>query len=99
MRALAHRDVLSVLVEGGPTLHRAFWDAGIVDRVQVIEAPLELGEGSGRPSSIGIQIIPFTREHTTLGDRRAGDHVNLEADIIGKYAARLAELSRGPVAR
>jgi riboflavin synthase len=48
---------------------------------------------------LGIQIIPFTREHTTLADRRAGDRVNLEADIIGKYAARLAELSRGPVAR
>lgn len=47
---------------------------------------------------IGVQIIPFTREHTTLGDRHAGDAVNLEADIIGKYAARLAELSRGPVA-
>ena len=47
---------------------------------------------------IGLQIIPFTREHTTLGDRHAGDAVNLEADIIGKYAARLAELSRGPVA-
>lgn len=48
---------------------------------------------------LGIQIIPFTREHTTLADRRAEDRVNLEADIIGKYAARLAELSRGPVAR
>lgn len=47
---------------------------------------------------LGVQIIPFTREHTTLSDRRAGDAVNLEADIIGKYAARLAELSRGPVA-
>lgn len=48
---------------------------------------------------VGIQIIPFTRDHTTLVDRHAGDRVNLEADIIGKYAARLAELSRGPVAR
>jgi len=45
---------------------------------------------------LGIQIIPHTRAHTTLGDRVAGDRVNLEADIIGKYAARLAELSRGP---
>jgi len=50
-------------------------------------------------NDLGIQIIPFTREHTTLADRCAGDRVNLEADIIGKYAARLAELSRGPVAR
>ena len=41
----------------------------------------------------GVQIIPFTREHTTLADRVSGDAVNLEADIIGKYAARLADLS------
>ncbi|MBP8275014.1 MAG: riboflavin synthase [Acidobacteria bacterium] len=48
---------------------------------------------------LAIQIIPFTREHTTLGDRTTGDRVNLEADIIGKYTARLAELSRGPATR
>lgn len=48
-------------------------------------------------NSLGIQIIPHTRAHTNLADRRAGHRVNLEADIIGKYAARLAELSRGPV--
>lgn len=58
-----------------------------------------LRQGSGGQASLGVQIIPFTREHTTLADRHAGDRVNLEADIIGKYAARLAELSRGPVAR
>lgn len=44
--------------------------------------------------ALSIQIIPFTRAHTTLADRKAGDTVNLEADIIGKYTARLAELSR-----
>lgn len=59
-----------------------------------------LREGLGVfPSTLGIQIIPHTRAHTTLVDRVAGDRVNLEADIIGKYAARLAELSRGPAAR
>lgn len=47
----------------------------------------------------GIQIIPHTRAATTLADRRPGDHVNLEADIIGKYAARLAELSRATPGR
>jgi len=44
--------------------------------------------------SLGIQIVPHTRAHTNLGDRRVGDIVNLEADIIGKYAARLAQLAR-----
>lgn len=68
-----------------------------VDGISLTVARLR--QGSGGQASVGIQIIPFTCEHTTLADRRAGDRVNLEADIIGKYAARLAELSRGPVAR
>jgi riboflavin synthase len=33
-----------------------------------------------------VALIPFTLQHTTLGFRRAGDHVNLETDILGKYA-------------
>ena len=58
-----------------------------------------LSEGSGGQPSLGFQIVPHTRAHTNLADRQPGDRVNLEADIIGKHAARLAELSRGPVAR
>ena len=49
--------------------------------------------------ALSVQIIPFTREHTTLADRATGHTVNLEADIIGKYTARLAELSRGSSAQ
>jgi riboflavin synthase len=37
------------------------------------------------PGTIQISLIPFTLEHTTLGDRRPGDRVHLEADTIGKY--------------
>lgn len=32
-----------------------------------------------------IWIIPHTREITALRERKAGDAVNLEADILGKY--------------
>jgi diaminohydroxyphosphoribosylaminopyrimidine deaminase/5-amino-6-(5-phosphoribosylamino)uracil reductase len=42
---LAAREIVSVLVEGGPALHRAFWDADVVDRVQVIETSTVLGGG------------------------------------------------------
>jgi riboflavin synthase len=38
-----------------------------------------------------LQIIPYTRSHTTLGDLRAGDRVNLECDVLGKYVLRAAE--------
>jgi riboflavin synthase len=39
----------------------------------------------------GINIIPHTLTHTTLGARRAGDRVNLEVDLIARYVARLME--------
>ena len=38
--------------------------------------------------SFTIVIIPHTANVTTIGFKNAGDSVNLEADIIGKYVAR-----------
>lgn len=40
-----------------------------------------------------VQIIPYTWENTTLPRLKAGDLVNLECDIIGKYVVRVAELA------
>jgi len=37
--------------------------------------------------SFGVSIVDFTRRNTILADKKAGDTVNLEADIIGKYVA------------
>jgi riboflavin synthase len=37
------------------------------------------------PGTIQVSLIPFTLQHTTLGERRAGDPVHLEGDTIGKY--------------
>ncbi len=36
-------------------------------------------------------LIPHTLAHTTWGDVQAGDHVNIEVDMMARYAARLAE--------
>jgi riboflavin synthase len=46
-------------------------------------------------SSLEIMIIPFTWQHTNASSLRAGDRVNLECDMIGKYVARIAELAVG----
>ncbi|HEY8196264.1 MAG TPA: riboflavin synthase [Gemmatimonadales bacterium] len=43
---------------------------------------------------IQISLIPFTLQHTTLGERVVGDRVHLEADTIGKYVAALMEEQR-----
>ena len=39
-------------------------------------------------------IIPFTWSHTNLARLHAGERVNLEFDMVGKYVARAAELAR-----
>ena len=36
-----------------------------------------------------VSIIPFTLDHTAIGDLRVGDRVNLEGDLIGKYVRKL----------
>ena len=40
------------------------------------------------PDSFALAIIPHTWKHTTLSDRREGDAVNLEADMLARYVAR-----------
>ena len=46
--------------------------------------------------TFSVSIIPYTRDNTVFGTRRAGDAVNLEADIIAKYVERLATGTRLP---
>jgi riboflavin synthase len=40
-------------------------------------------------TAFSIAMIPHTAKLTTLGFKNAGDSVNLEVDIIGKYVERL----------
>jgi riboflavin synthase len=41
------------------------------------------------PASVQIALIPFTRQHTTLGTLRPGDRVHVEGDVLGKYVRHL----------
>jgi riboflavin synthase len=38
-----------------------------------------------------VQLVPYTLEHTNLKAAQAGDRVNLECDIVGKYVARACQ--------
>ena len=40
---------------------------------------------------VDIAIIPYTYDHTNVRDRKPGDAVNLEADILGKYIENYLE--------
>ena len=35
-----------------------------------------------------VALIPYTPSHTTLGERRVGDLVNVEIDLFGKYVRK-----------
>ena len=72
LRRLAVRNVLSLLVEGGPALQSAFLDAGLVDRIQWIRTPVRLKSG--------IEAFPFS----PAGDVRcaASREVVLGADVL-----------------
>jgi len=48
-------------------------------------------------TSFSVSIVGFTRDNTILTDRRIGDSVNLEADIIGKYVAEFTKSPGGGI--
>ena len=56
-----------------------------VDGISLTIAKLE-------QTTLDVQIVPFTWAHTNLRSSRAGDRVNLECDMVGKYVLRAVEL-------
>jgi len=47
-----------------------------------------------RPGGFEIALIPHTLDVTTLGDRKAGDSVNVEVDVLAKHVERLTAAYR-----
>jgi riboflavin synthase len=43
------------------------------------------------PEGLEVSLIPETLERTTLGDLAEGDRVNLEVDLVARYAERLVQ--------
>ncbi|PYP41157.1 MAG: riboflavin synthase [Gemmatimonadetes bacterium] len=46
------------------------------------------------PGVVQVSLVPFTREHTTLGSLEPGDRVHVEADVLGKYVRELCRSKR-----
>ncbi|HKJ71518.1 MAG TPA: riboflavin synthase [Gammaproteobacteria bacterium] len=42
-----------------------------------------------RGSAFDINLVPHTLERTTLGERRPGDRLNVEVDLVARYLERL----------
>ena len=72
-------------------LHRYIAEKG---SVAVDGVSLTVNEVNGR--NFGVNIIPHTAAHTTLGLRVPGDAVHIEIDMLARYVARLQETARLP---
>ena len=56
--------------------------------VDVVDAS-DVAPVPGAGASLSVGLIPETLRRTTLGTRRPGERVNLEVDVLAKYAERL----------
>lgn len=61
----------------------------IVEKGSVTLDGVSLTVASLTDDELEVALIPHTMEVTTLGIRRAGDHVNVEVDVLAKYVERL----------
>jgi diaminohydroxyphosphoribosylaminopyrimidine deaminase/5-amino-6-(5-phosphoribosylamino)uracil reductase len=72
---LADREIQSLLVEGGPGLHRAFVEARLADRAQILVTPRLLGDG------VAATLGPDLLAAASLSRRRLGDDELIEGDV------------------
>ena len=62
--------------------------AGLAQKGSITVDGVSLTVNEVEDDRFSVNIIPHTAEHTTLGDLRLGDRVNLEIDLIARYVAR-----------
>jgi diaminohydroxyphosphoribosylaminopyrimidine deaminase/5-amino-6-(5-phosphoribosylamino)uracil reductase len=74
---LHDRGIVSVLLEGGPTLAAAFMTAGLVDRVIGYVAPALLGAGPPAIGDLGVGTIAEAVRFRLCEAVRVGDDVRL----------------------
>ena len=77
---LRRRGVHSVLLEGGPTLARAFLKAGLVDSITWYCAPLLLGAGREVVPSLGIASLAAAMRFKVSQLRQVGDDVRIDME-------------------
>jgi len=63
-------------------------------RYMVVKGPVCIDGASltiidKRPDSFAVSLVQYTQEHTSLLDKRPGDAVNIETDIIARYVENL----------
>lgn len=83
LRELGRRNVVRLLVEGGPRIHGALLDGGLVDHAAVFVAPRILGDADGQPLAFGRarerMAEAFSLQEPRI--RKFGDDVFIEGPL------------------
>ena len=83
---------MTVLVGGGLSRFAVEKGSVTLDGVSLTVAAIS---DEGEDSLVEVALVPHTLRATTLGDRHVDDRVNLEVDILAKYAAHFWERAGG----
>jgi diaminohydroxyphosphoribosylaminopyrimidine deaminase/5-amino-6-(5-phosphoribosylamino)uracil reductase len=81
LQGLAQRGIMTLLVEGGPSLHAAFVDAGLFDRVHLIVTPHVLGPTGVRWLDVQTLELPYG---SVVAEPRGAD-IWIEADVYRNH--------------
>ena len=89
-----HVDAVGEVVQAAPDLVVAAPDAVlryVVEKGSIAVDGCSLTVAGVGADDFAVAIVPHTAEVTTLGRKRSGDLVNLEADLVAKYVERLLQ--------
>ena len=87
-----HIDAVGEIVRGAPDLRVQVPEAlhpFLVEKGSVTVDGVSLTVVDPAPEGFTVAVIPHTAEVTTLGSKGPGDRVNIEVDVMAKYAQRL----------
>lgn len=87
-----HVDAVGVIVEPAPDLKVKVpleLNRYLVEKGSVTVDGISLTVVDPSPDGFTVAIIPHTMEVTTLGRKGPGDRVNIEVDVMAKYAEKL----------
>lgn len=80
---LAKRKVTRLLVEGGATVHAAFLDRGLADRLEIFTAPIALGEaGHSAIDALAALTLDEAARFHRVAERRLGP------DLLESFVAK-----------
>jgi riboflavin synthase len=67
----------------------------LVEKGSIAIDGISLTVNEYKGEEISLTLIPYTLEKTTLIEKRVGDQVNVEADILGKYVEKMLDREGG----